>query len=62
MYLNFYPRKHRTYVLIMQPSDKHFIQLHRTGLRDIYIFSTVEGSPYIYAIPKLITLFTGARH
>jgi len=38
MYLNFYPRKHRAYVLIMQPSDKHFIQLHRTGLREMYIF------------------------
>ena len=38
MYLNFYRRKHRAYALIMQPSDKHFVQLHRTGLREMYIF------------------------
>jgi hypothetical protein len=63
MYLNFYPWKHRVYVLIMQPNDKHLIQHRITGLRQMHIFfSTVERSLYFHAIPKLITLFTGARH
>jgi len=38
MYLNFYPRKYRVYVLIVQPNDKHLIHLHRTGLREMHIF------------------------
>jgi hypothetical protein len=38
MYLNFYPRKHRVSVLIMQPNDKDLIQLHRTDLREMHIF------------------------
>lgn len=40
-----------------------FISIKQAFGRRTYIFFlTVKRSPYIYASPKLITLFTGAQH